>query len=75
MDFSEIDIWWLLNKRARFMLEIPAIMNTITYLYNPIYENEENKPAIFAALRAFNVSYGPIGSDCHYISNIFQNMI
>ena len=38
LDFSEIDIWWLLNKRARFMLEIPEIKNTIClkkcpYLY------------------------------------------
>ena len=74
MDFSEIDIWWLLNKRARFMLEIPEINNRITYLFNHDYENEEEKPALFAALKAFEVSWLPIESNADYISNIFSHI-
>lgn len=53
MDFSELDIWWLLNKRARYMLKVPELKNVITYLHNVRYENEEKKPDIFAALRTF----------------------
>jgi len=74
MDFSEIDIWWLLNKRARFLLEVPEITNSITYLYNDKYESEEKKPATFAALRAFQVSYGSIQPGKNYINNIFDSI-
>ncbi len=74
MDFSEIDIWWLLNKRARLLLEVPEIKNSITYLYDDKYESEKKKTAIFAVLRAFQVSYGPIQSGENYINNIFDNM-
>lgn len=74
MDFSEIDIWWLLNKRARFILEVPEIDNRITYLFNRIYDNEEKKPALFAALKAFDVSWLPVESNANYISNIFSHI-
>lgn len=74
MVFSEIDIWWLLNKRARFLLEVPEIKNSITYLYNNKYESEEKKPAVFAALRAFQVSYESIQSGKNYINNIFDSI-
>ena len=74
MDFSEIDIWWLLNKRARFMLEITGIRNTITYLNNPDYENEKVKTAIFATLKAFQVTTSSIVADDNYISNIFEKI-
>lgn len=74
MDFSEIDIWWLLNKRARFMLEVPEINNSITYLYNVDHDKEDRKAEIFAALRAFQVSCVPIKSDSNYISSIFKNI-
>jgi len=74
MAFSEIDIWWLLNKRARLMLNIPEITNTITFLNNPAYEDENKKPELFAALQAFKVSSKPIISDNNYISNIFNSI-
>lgn len=72
LEFSEIDIWWLINKRARYMLEVPALNNTITYVYNEQYENEEKKPAIFSSLRAFDVRLKPVNADANYISNIFK---
>lgn len=34
MDFSEIDIWWLINKRSRFIRQGIPIKNRIVYLYN-----------------------------------------
>lgn len=74
MNFSEIDIWWLLNKRARFQLEIPLINNSITYLYNEEYEKPDEKKAIFSSLHAFNVECKPIRSDADYISSIFKSM-
>lgn len=81
---SEIDIWWLLNKRARLMIDIPQIRNTITYLYNEKYETPSQtskaerineKKAMFAALKAFKVICNPIKSDSNYISSIFENML
>jgi hypothetical protein len=74
MDFSEIDIWWLLNKRARFMLEIPEIKNTISYLYDTKYETPETKSAIFDALHSFRVLCKPIKSDSNYIQRIFKHI-
>ena len=75
MSFSEIDIWWLLNKRARFMLEIPEIINTITYLRDINYDRENEKAELFSALNAFRVTCKPIKSDCEYISNIFESIV
>lgn len=74
MDFSELDIWWLINKRARFMTEIPEIKNTITYLYDTNYENPGTKPAVFTALEAFKVACHPIKSDPDYIEQIFMSI-
>lgn len=84
LNSSEIDIWWLLNKRARLMIDIPQIKNTITYLYDEEFEtpsqasknkNAEEKKAMFAALDAFQVTYSPIISNSSYISNIFESML
>ncbi len=74
MNFSEIDIWWLINKRARFKNNGVMINNTITYLYNPIYEDREKKPAIFSALDAFNVICQPIKPNEPYFKEIFEKI-
>lgn len=74
MDFSELDIWWLLNKRARYMLKVPELKNVITYLHNVRYENEEKKPDIFAALRTFQVVCTPIECGPNYIEHIFEHI-
>lgn len=42
MDFSEIDIWWLLNKHMRIKREAPQVKNNIYYLYNQ-YDNKIEK--------------------------------
>ena len=36
MDFSEIDIWWLLNKRIRIKNRTSRLQNDIFYLYNEL---------------------------------------
>lgn len=74
MDFSEIDIWWLLNKRARFKLETSEIRNDIIYLYNKDYENRTNKPELFTALDVFGITCKPISSGPDYVENIFNNI-
>lgn len=74
MDFSEIDIWWLLNKRARIQNAVSQVQNKIFYLYNNEYDNKEEKREIFEALDAFNVEYHGIDSDENYINNIFEAM-
>jgi len=54
MDFSEIDIWWLLNKRARIKISNSnLIKNTITYYIHPEYDSDKND--IIEALKTFNV--------------------
>lgn len=75
MDFSEIDIWWLLNKRARFKLEVPEIRNDIIYLYNKGYESRANKPELFTALDVFGITCKPISSGPDYLENIFNNIV
>lgn len=74
MDFSEIDIWWLLNKRARLKLESPEIENSIVYLYNQEYESRTNKPELFEVLDVFEVICKPISSAPNYINNIFDSI-
>lgn len=73
MALSEIDIWWLLNKRARLKLEVPGIRNKITYLYNPDFDIIK-KEEIFALLQAFGVSLVPMKPDGEYLEEIFANM-
>ena len=82
LDFSEIDIWWILNKRARLMIDISNIKNQITYLYNKNYEtpleNEGDgetivvKKALFEALDAFQVKYLPLNCNLSYVDSIFE---
>lgn len=83
LDSSEIDIWWLLNKRARMMIDLPQIRNTITYLYNEKYEvpvqtpkntTAKEKKALFDALDAFQITYCPIRSGLDYLDSIFETM-
>lgn len=85
LDFSEIDIWWLLNKRARMMVDIPEIKNEIIYIYNSEFESP-NPPAgnerktlkdyraKYEALEAFGVRYCPMIDKEDYISSIFATM-
>ena len=85
MDFSEIDIWWLLNKRARMMVDIPEIDNKIVYLYNSKFESPQlsvgdvagsakDHRAKYEALDAFGVRYCPMIDDMDYIYSIFATM-
>lgn len=51
LDYSEYDLWWILNKRARFMAEDPKLIhNTITYYFTK--DIEESKKEL---LKSFNV--------------------
>lgn len=74
MDFSEIDIWWLLNKHIRIKREIPQIQNHIYYLYNNEYDKRDEKKDIFEALETFQVECHGIDSDENYIKNIFKEI-
>ena len=42
MDLSEIDLWWILNKRKRFIEDGVKINNKITFLYSE-YDTGERK--------------------------------
>lgn len=72
MALSEIDIWWLLNKRARLKLEVPEIENRITYLYNPEYEDKTEKQEINALLQSFGVSIVPLRPNGEYLDGLFE---
>lgn len=71
MDFSEIDIWWLFNKRIRIKNQISQIQNHIFYLYNKLYDNRKD---IFEALNAFQIECIGIESDENYINKIFEQV-
>jgi len=72
LDFSEIDIWWLLNKHIRIKKEVPEVQNNIYYIYNNQYDNKDKKKDIFEALEAFQVECQGIDSNENYITNIFN---
>lgn len=72
MDFSELDIWWLLNKRARIKINNPSfIQNTITYYYQSQFDS--NREDIKDALKTFFVESKQINDSllC-YMNNIFK---
>ena len=72
MDFSELDIWWLLNKRARIKINNPNfIQNTITYYYQSQFDS--NREDIKDALKTFFVESKQINDSllC-YMNNIFK---
>ena len=75
MDFSEIDIWWLLNKRARVKKALPVINNRIRYLYSNEFDNRSEKKETLEALGAFNVESKGINYDNHFIDNIFNEVV
>lgn len=72
LDFSEIDIWWLLNKHIRIKREVPQVQNNIYYIFNNQYDNKEEKKEIYEALEAFQVECQGIDSNENYITNIFR---
>lgn len=85
LDFSEIDIWWLLNKRARMMVDIQEIDNKIFYLYNKKFErpdlsirdeltSERNHQSKFETLDAFHVIHCPMIDSSDYIYSIFATI-
>lgn len=56
MDFSEIDIWWLLNKRMRIMLEDSSLIkNKIKYYILLKHDKKEEKKEIYNTLETFKV--------------------
>ena len=74
MDFSEIDIWWLLNKRARVKKVLPKINNQILYVYSENYDELDKKKEVLEALEAFDVKKSGIYIDDNYINNIFKKI-
>ena len=71
MDFSEIDIWWLLTRRARLInKKSEDINNRIHYLYSNCHDS--GKDDIFEALKAFGVDCHGICTCANYIDNLFK---
>jgi len=70
MSFSEIDIWWLINKRARIYNEV-KLSNKIYYLYNGQYDKNED---IHEILEIFKVDCEEIDSDKDYLDAIFSKI-
>lgn len=72
MKLSEIDVWWVLNKRARMIQEKDKVHNRITYLYAEQYTDKEENADVFAAMQAFGIKEGTLNSETDYISSIFE---
>ena len=87
MDFSEIDIWWLLNKRCRFINKGIPINNKIVFLYSEFdtgetkedeKEKEEMKKSFenkIYMLKALGVECRRIEADKEIIANIFNQIV
>lgn len=50
LDYSEIDIWWILNKRARLKLDLGDYIKNKIYFYSTSNDNDLN-----GLLKTFNV--------------------
>lgn len=72
MDYAEIDIWWLIIRRARLMMELnnKEINNRIHFLYSICYD--AGKKGLFDALGAFGVECQPICTSGNYLKKLFN---
>ena len=69
MDYAEIDLWWLINQRARmkYVKNVKNLNNKICFLYHPIYDNPEQQPEMKARIKmleCFDVECKPINVYC-----------
>ncbi|MBO4265729.1 MAG: hypothetical protein J5910_00900, partial [Lachnospiraceae bacterium] len=87
LDFAEIDIWWLLNKRKRMIKQGIPIQNRIVYLYSSfdyvvsnvsehLSEEDRHKNRLFdekkTMLDIFGVECKEIEAGKRFISSIFE---
>ena len=70
MDPSEIDVWWMLTRRARLKENSGYINNRIHYIYSNCHDS--GKDDIFEALEAFKVDCHGICTCANYINNLFK---
>lgn len=72
MDFAEIDLWWLLNKRARFMKDKTiSVTNNIFYLYSK-YDETSNFEKKKSLLEIFGVKLIKMEPDEMFIPSLFD---
>lgn len=69
MDYAEIDLWWLINQRARmkYVKNVQNLNNKICFLYHPIYDNPAQQPEVksrIKMLECFDVECKPINVYC-----------
>ena len=69
MDYAEIDLWWLINQRARmkYVKDVKNLNNKICFLYHPIYDNPAQQPEMKARIKmleCFDVECKPINIFC-----------
>ena len=87
MDFSEIDIWWLLNKRCRLIKLGVPIDNKIVFMYNeydtgdPVSVKDiinEQKKRVFqeklTLLKTFGVECRKIDAGMHCLTTLFDQI-
>lgn len=74
MQFAEIDLWWILNKRARIKRKLSTVNNKICYLYSENYDKLEEKVDVIEAFNVFGVGIDGIKCDEKYIEHIFEKI-
>lgn len=74
MDYSERDIWWLLNKRARLIKEGYNITNTVTFLYSKYDEANDDFYKKKEILKAFHVVCQKIDADEKFIASTVNSI-
>ncbi|MBR1815066.1 MAG: SIR2 family protein [Lachnospiraceae bacterium] len=74
LSFSEIDIWWLLNKRMRLIKQGVPINNKIVFLYSDYDKEKSDFDEKIVMLKEFGVEYERIDVDEYFIQSIFENI-
>lgn len=74
LDFSEIDIWWLLDKRSRLIKQEVPINNKVVFLYNEYDLQKADFNEKKSILDAFNVEYIMMNSERSFLTSMFKNI-
>lgn len=67
MNFSEIDLWWIINQRARLIKGYPNAINNKIYFLSTKYDDCD----VLSILKKFDVVCNEIPLNSDYLNSIF----
>ena len=72
--FSEIDIWWLLNKRFRLKKQQIPVENRVVFLFNQIDKSKEDFNEKIELLKTFDVEFYEMKTNEEFLSSMFSTI-